>query len=87
MQKVRKLTSGKIQIIENGDICISMQCNISYRIVDRNEMVLEDTAGQRASLYADQVQYTQLDPAGSVSQSFANAQELADFLDANFFVG
>jgi hypothetical protein len=86
-QKVKKTTTNKIQIIENGKICKSLQCNVSYRVIGSNRLDLEDTAGQKASLFADQVNYTQLDPAAQVAQSFANAQELADFLDSNFFVG
>lgn len=86
-QQIKKLTSGKIQIKTNGSICISMQCNISYRVTSETRLDLEDTAGQKASLFSDSVTTTQLDPAAPVVQNFANAQEMADFLDANFFVG
>lgn len=86
-QQIKKLTSGKIQIITNGNVSISMQCNISYRVTGTTRLDLEDTAGQKASLFSDVVTTTQLDPAAPVIQNFANAQEMADFLDANFFAG
>jgi len=87
MQRVKKLTNGKIQIITNGGISISMQCNISYRVTGQTRLDIMDTANQKASLFSDQLTYTELEPAAAIAQSFASAQEMADYLDANFFAG
>lgn len=86
-QQIKKLTNGKIQVKTDGSISVSLQCNVSYRITSKTRLDLEDSAGQKYSLFSDQVTTTQLDPAAPVTQSFADAQEMADFLDANFFVG
>jgi hypothetical protein len=86
-QRITKTTTNKIQILSGGNVCKSLQCNVSYRVLNQNELVLIDTAGQTASLFADQVNFTQQAPAAPIPQSFANAQQLAEFLDANFFAG
>lgn len=86
-QRVVKTTTNKIQIWKDGQIDKSLQCNISYRVINGNELILEDTAGQKASVFADQVNFTQLQPAAAVAASFANAQGMAVFLDTNFFAG
>lgn len=87
MQQIIKTTSGKIQIVSGGNICKSLQCNISYTVLDQDRIELIDTTGERATILNSQVNYTQLEPAAKVAASFNSAQELADFLDANFFVG
>lgn len=72
--------------MSGGDICQSLQCNVSYRIVgDKVELI--DTTGQRSTVLASQVTHTQLQPAAKVAANFSSAQELADFLDQNFFAG
>jgi hypothetical protein len=86
-QRIVKTTTNKVQIWTDGKICKSLQCNISYRVIGGNELILEDTAGQKASIFADSVNFTQLQPAAAVPASFANAQVMAEFLDANFFAG
>ena len=86
-QRIVKTTTNKIQIWKDGNIDKSLQCNISYRVIGDNQLILEDTAGQKASLFADQVTYTQLAPAAATAASFANAQIMANFLDTNFFAG
>lgn len=83
-QQIIKETTNKVQIWENGKIRASLLENASYRVVG-DEIIIRDTAGQVASLFYEQVTYTQLKPAAKVAASFASPQELAAFLDANFF--
>jgi hypothetical protein len=86
-QRIVKTITNKIQIWKDGQIDKSLQCNVSYRTIGDNQLILEDTAGQKASIFADQVDFTQLQPAAAVAASFANAQVMAVFLDTNFFAG
>lgn len=83
--QIKKTLSGKVQIIINGDIRFSLQSTCSYRVAG-SELILIDTATQRASLNFAEVTTTQLEPAAAVAAPpFTSAQELADFLDDNFF--
>ena len=86
-QRIVKTPTNKIQIWKDGNIDKSLQCNVSYRVVGKNRLDLEDTAGQKASLFADQLNYTQLAPAAASPVAFADAQAMANYLDANFFAG
>jgi hypothetical protein len=87
-QRIVKNTNNQVQILTDGKKSKSLQCNVSYDVIDGNRVDLIDTAGQKATLFADQVNYTQIDPAAAVAQNFANAQVMMSFLDgAGFFVG
>ncbi len=86
-QRIVKTTTNKIQIWKDGNIDKSLQCQISYKIIGDNELILQDTTGTKASIFADSVNFTQLAPAAAVAASFADAQAMAAFLDSNFFAG
>lgn len=86
-QRIVKTATNKIQIWKDGNIDKSLQCNISYKIIGDNQMILEDSTGTKASIFSDAVNFTQLAPAAAVAASFANAQVMAVFLDTNFFAG
>ena len=86
-QRITKTTSNKIQIVSGGKVCKSLQCNVSYRVLNQNEVVLRDTAGQTASIFANEVNFTQQAPAAPVAVNYANAQEMVADLDVNFFAG
>jgi hypothetical protein len=82
--QIKKTLSGKVQIIRDGVIRFSLQSTCSYRVASK-ELILVDTTGQRASLNFGEITSTQLEPAAAVPSAFTSAQELADFLDDNFF--
>ena len=78
--QIVKTQSGKIQIVERGKICQSLQCIISYRVVGNNRIDLTDSSKEVASLFADEVESYQILPAAAVNFS-GNAQDLAEIID------
>ena len=85
--KIKKTTSGKIQIVLKGGIKKSFQCNVSINVINENRIDILDTTGLLGSLFADEVTQAQFAPAPPTTVSFSNASELADYLDENFFAG
>ena len=84
MTKIKKLSTGKVQIYQGGQLAVSLQGTVTMRILDENEIQLKDSTGEVYSIFANKVASTELSPAAPAAFS-GDAQDLAQLLDASFF--
>lgn len=81
---IRKTESGKVQIVRNGAIAVSLLPSASLKIIDDKEVQIRDTSGLVTSVEVGDVAYTQLEPAAKVAFT-GDAQALVELLDGSFF--
>jgi len=83
--KIQQLLNKKIQFWEGSKIVFSCLPNQNYKVVSETEIHLINAGIKVLSLFAKDINATSILGATNVAQDFKNSQELAIFLDNNFF--
>lgn len=83
--QIKQLTNRKIQFWEGGYIQFSCLPGQNYKVINKQEIQLLTVGQKPFSLFAKDIDFTAILGGVLTAVSFADSQELAQYLDLNFF--
>lgn len=83
--QIKQLTNKKIQFCKAGKIVFSCLPSQNYRVRNSNEIQLISTGQPAYSIFADEITQVSILGGALADVDFNNSQELAEYLDTNFF--
>ena len=83
--QIKQLTNRKIQFWEGGNIQFSCLPGQNYKVINQDEIQVLTIGQKPFSLFAKDIDFTAILGGDLTAVSFADSQELAEYLDLNFF--
>ena len=83
--QIKQLVNRKIQFWEGGNIQFSCLPGQNYKVINQDEIQLLTVGQKPFSLFAKDIDFTAILGGVLTAVSFADSQELAEYLDLNFF--
>jgi len=83
--QIKQLANRKIQFWEGGYIQFSCLPGQNYKVINKQEIQVLTIGQKPFSLFAKDIEFTSILGGVLTAVSFADSQELAEYLDLNFF--
>ncbi len=83
--QIKQLENRKIQFWEGGYIQFSCLPGQNYKVINKQEIQVLTIGQKPFSLFAKDIEFTSILGGVLTAVSFADSQELAEYLDLNFF--